>query len=244
MLTKLMPVARVKVLAFLLLNASEEYHLREIARRAGVPLRAVQRELALLEEIALVERHRRGRQVFVAVQTSHPLYADLRSLLVRSEGLVVPLREAIEALEEVEAAAVYGSVAASSDTGRSDIEVTPDRGHALVILDLRARGDSPVTVDVDGLAAGVGDNRVLPIGAAPFSPSNFSSFAGFVSGWKIVSDAEGRQVKMGRDSEAQPIELTVDPGVQVSIVYIVPEEGQPMVVTLPGAGGVSLVPSS
>jgi predicted nucleotidyltransferase len=130
MLTKLMPVARVKVLAFLLLNASQEYHLREIARRAGVPLRAVQRELALLEEIALVERHRRGRQVFVAVQTSHPLYADLRSLLVKSEGLVVPLREAIEALEEVEAAAVYGSVAAGSDTGRSDIDLlvvgTPD----------------------------------------------------------------------------------------------------------------------
>jgi predicted nucleotidyltransferase len=130
MLMKLMPVARVKVLAFLLLNASEEYHLREIARRAGVPLRAVQRELALLEEIALVERHRRGRQVFVAVQRSHPLYQDLRSLLVRSEGLVVPLREALEAIEEVEAAAIYGSVAAGSDTGRSDIDLlvvgTPD----------------------------------------------------------------------------------------------------------------------
>ena len=53
MLTKLMPAARVKVLAFLLLNASEELHLREIARRAGVPLQAAQRELALLEEIAL-----------------------------------------------------------------------------------------------------------------------------------------------------------------------------------------------
>jgi predicted nucleotidyltransferase len=130
MLTKLMPAARVKVLAFLLLNASEEYHLREIARRAGVPLRAVQRELALLEEIALVERHRRGQQVFVAVQTSHPLYEDLRSLLVKSDGLVVPLQEALSILDGVEAAAVYGSVAAGSDTGRSDIDLlvvgTPD----------------------------------------------------------------------------------------------------------------------
>lgn len=123
MLTKLMPVARVKVLAFLLLNASEEYHLREIARRAGVPLRAVQRELTLLEEIALVERHRRGRQVFVAVQTSHPLYEDLRSLLVKSDGLVVPLQEALSTVDGVEAAAVYGSVAAGSDTGRSDIDL-------------------------------------------------------------------------------------------------------------------------
>lgn len=118
-----MPVARVKVLAFLLLNASEELHLREIARRAGVPLQAAQRELALLEEIALVERHRRGRQVFVSVQESHPLFQALRSLLLRSEGLAIPLREAIEAIDGVEAAAVFGSVASGSDTGRSDIDL-------------------------------------------------------------------------------------------------------------------------
>lgn len=86
MLTKLMPAARVKVLAFLLLNASEELHVREIARRAGVPLQAAQRELTLLEEIALIERHRRGRQVFVTVQTSHPLFEDLRSLFLKSDG--------------------------------------------------------------------------------------------------------------------------------------------------------------
>jgi predicted nucleotidyltransferase len=123
MLTKLMPAARVKVLAFLLLNASEELHLREIARRAGVPLQAAQRELALLEEIALVERQRRGRQVFVSVQTSHPLFEDLRSLLVRSDGLVIPLRNVLEAVDGIAAAAVYGSVAAGSDTGRSDIDL-------------------------------------------------------------------------------------------------------------------------
>jgi predicted nucleotidyltransferase len=123
MLTKLMPVARVKVLAFLLLNASEELHLREIARRAGVPLQAAQRELALLEEMALVERQQRGRQVFVTVQTSHPLFEDLRSLLLKSEGLAIPLREAMEAIDGVESAAVYGSVASGSDTGRSDIDL-------------------------------------------------------------------------------------------------------------------------
>ena len=99
MLMKLMPAARVKVLAFLLLNASEEFHLREIARRAGVPLQSAQRELALLEEIALIERHRRGRQVFVSVQTSHPLFEDLRSLLLKSDGLVIPLRKVLEAID-------------------------------------------------------------------------------------------------------------------------------------------------
>lgn len=123
MLTRLMPAARVKVLAFLLLNAAEECHLREIARRAGVPLQAAQRELENLERIALVQRTKRGRQVFFRVETSHPLFADLRALLLKSDGLAIPLRGALERVDGVEAAAVYGSVAAGSDTGRSDIDL-------------------------------------------------------------------------------------------------------------------------
>jgi predicted nucleotidyltransferase len=123
MLAKLMPAARVKVLAFLLLNASEECYLREVARRAGVPLATAQRELARLEQIALVERTWRGRQVFFRVATAHPLFADLRALLLKSDGLALPLREALHRVGGIEAAAVYGSVAAGTDTGRSDIDL-------------------------------------------------------------------------------------------------------------------------
>jgi predicted nucleotidyltransferase len=123
MLTKLMPTARVKVLGFLLLNASQECYLREIARLAGVPLRAAQRELSILETIGLVERRRHGRQVFFRVETTHPLFSDLRGLLLKSDGLALPLRQALEGVKGVEAAAVYGSVATGTDTGRSDVDL-------------------------------------------------------------------------------------------------------------------------
>jgi predicted nucleotidyltransferase len=123
MLDALMPSARVKVLAFLLVNAAESFHLREIARRSGVPLRAVQRELGLLERIALVERERRGRQVFVHVRMSHPLYLDLRSMVLKTVGLAAPLRERLEAVGGVAMAVVYGSVAAGNDAGDSDVDL-------------------------------------------------------------------------------------------------------------------------
>jgi predicted nucleotidyltransferase len=123
MLTQLMPAARVKVLAFLLLNAPGSFHLREIARRSGAPLKSVQREVAMLEDIELVRREQRGNQVLVSVNTGHPLYDDLRSLFVKSEGLAIPLRDALARVEGLEAAAVYGSVAAGTDTGSSDIDL-------------------------------------------------------------------------------------------------------------------------
>ena len=123
MLTKLMPTARVKVLAFLLLNAGEEFYMREIARRVGVALRAIQRELEILEGIALVRRVRRGHHVFARVETDHPLFGDLRNLFLKCEGLATPVRDVLVRVDGVEAAAVYGSVAAGTDTGRSDIDL-------------------------------------------------------------------------------------------------------------------------
>ena len=124
-----------------------------------------------------------------------------------------------------------------------NFEVTPDPGHVLIIPDMTANGDSPVTVTGDGLAAAGDGVTADPIGVAPISMSNLQLFGGFVSGWQIVTDGEGRQVKVGRDSEQQPIELSVEPGAMISIVYIVPADGPPFVVSLPGAGGVPLVPT-
>jgi uncharacterized protein len=61
--------------------------------------------------------------VFFRVKTDHPLFADLRALLLKSDGLALPLREALEHVRGVEAAAIYGSVASGTDTGRSDIDL-------------------------------------------------------------------------------------------------------------------------
>ncbi len=117
MLAALMPRARVKVLALLLLRADTDHYLREVARLAGVPLRAAQRELAKLATIGLVESRRRGHQVFFTVDRGHPLFADLRSLLLKTEGIAVPLRVALSSLGGVEAAVLLGPV--TEGTGRA-----------------------------------------------------------------------------------------------------------------------------
>lgn len=123
MLTALMPGARVKVLALLILRAGTDHYLREIARLSAVPLRAAQRELARLSAIGLVEAKRRGHQVFFTVDQRHPLFADLRSLLVKSEGIAVPLRAALSDLEGIEAAALFGPGAGGTGAEGSDFEL-------------------------------------------------------------------------------------------------------------------------
>jgi predicted nucleotidyltransferase len=123
MLTALMPRARVRVLALLILRAGTDHYLREIARLAGVPLRAAQRELARLASIGLVEANRRGHQVFFAVDKGHPLFADLRSLLAKGEGIAVPLRAALSGLGGIEVAALFGSEAGGAGARGTDIDL-------------------------------------------------------------------------------------------------------------------------
>jgi hypothetical protein len=64
--------------------------MREVARLAGLPLRAIQRELALYQRCGLVVRRQRGRQVFVGIARTHPLIAPLRDLFSAAAALSVP----------------------------------------------------------------------------------------------------------------------------------------------------------
>lgn len=86
MLEPLLPRNRIKVLGLLLGDPSNHYYLREIARACGIPLRAVQRELALYVAMRLVRRVPRGQQVFFAVETDHPIYPELRALIEKASA--------------------------------------------------------------------------------------------------------------------------------------------------------------
>jgi hypothetical protein len=88
MLGLLFPRARIEVLTVVLRDPSASFYLREIARLCDLPVRAVQREVALYEAMELLARVPRGRQVFFRVRTDHPLFLELRALVLKARGLV------------------------------------------------------------------------------------------------------------------------------------------------------------
>ena len=74
---------RRAVLALLYSHVEEPFYLRQIARTAGVGLGAVQRELKKLFEAGIIRRTVRGRQVYYQANPQCPVYAELKSLVVR-----------------------------------------------------------------------------------------------------------------------------------------------------------------
>jgi predicted nucleotidyltransferase len=114
--------ARVKVLRLLLLNEGRRYYQREIAELAGLPVRAVQREGARLTEIGLLRRIEDGNRVYFQANPSCPIFPELKRILLKTVALESLLSDAL-AGEQIEAAFIYGSYAASQETATSDLDL-------------------------------------------------------------------------------------------------------------------------
>jgi len=115
---------RRAVLGLLFTHADEAFYLRELARRAGGGLGAVDRELKRLASAGIVTRRARGRQVYYQANLRSPVFAELRSLMVKTAGLCDVLRTALAPLAgRIRVAFVYGSFAREAQDGASDVDV-------------------------------------------------------------------------------------------------------------------------
>jgi len=101
---------RAALLAHTHLDPRSERHLRELVRATGFAPRTVQLEVdRLVRQGILVERRDANRRL-LAANRRHPLHDPLRDLVVRTEGLVPVLREALGE-SGIEFAFVFGPLA-------------------------------------------------------------------------------------------------------------------------------------
>lgn len=118
--------SRVKsrVLAIILGAPEQEFSITEVIARAGSGTGAVQRELEKLSDAGIVALQvRGGRKVYRANQDS-PIFQELRQLVLKTSGLVDPIRDALASFESsITCAFVYGSIARGNETAKSDIDL-------------------------------------------------------------------------------------------------------------------------
>lgn len=115
---------RRKVLAWLLMHPDEWVHLRELARLTGASPGTLKKELDALTEAGLLELRKVGNQTQYSANTQHPVYPELSGLIRKTTGLHDVLASALQPLgTQVEVAFVFGSVANSTETTHSDVDV-------------------------------------------------------------------------------------------------------------------------
>jgi predicted nucleotidyltransferase len=107
----------------LLFGASErQLHVREMERRTGLSVATVRQELQKLLRMQLVEAQRSGNRLYYWANKAHPLYPDIRNMVLKTAGMVDILRDALDK-EGVTIAFVFGSVASNQEGARSDVDL-------------------------------------------------------------------------------------------------------------------------
>jgi len=105
-------------------HIGEAFYLRQLARLTNITLGAVQRELRQLVDAGLVSRKTVGMQIFYTANQESPVFAEIKSLIIKTVGMHDVLLAALAPLrKKIIVAFVYGSVAQSSESTRSDVDL-------------------------------------------------------------------------------------------------------------------------
>jgi predicted nucleotidyltransferase len=113
-----------RVLALLFGQPDRRYQSAELIRLADSGTGAVHRQLSRLAEAGWVTVLRAGNQKHYQANRACPAFTELHGLVVKTVGLVEPLRQALAPKAKgIRAAFIFGSVARGADTARSDIDL-------------------------------------------------------------------------------------------------------------------------
>ncbi len=116
--------SRVRAEIFRLLFGPEEVelHQRELARRSGLAIRAVQLELEKLTRLELVQTRRDGNRLYYRANRDHPLYGNIQNLILKTAGLIDVLRDAL-GKGGIKIAFVFGSIARGQVGAAGDVDL-------------------------------------------------------------------------------------------------------------------------
>ncbi|MHB8067734.1 MAG: nucleotidyltransferase domain-containing protein [Desulfobaccales bacterium] len=116
--------SRVRAEIFRLLFGldEKELHLREMTRQADLSLGTIRQDLQKLVKLDLVTTRRDGNRLYFRANTDHPLYPEIRKLVLKTAGLVEIFKSVLDR-EGVELAFVFGSLASNREKAASDVDL-------------------------------------------------------------------------------------------------------------------------
>ncbi len=113
-----------KVLEIFFHSPTTVFHLRELARKAGVSTTTVMSSVRLLEKQGLVKKNHKGRLCFVKADRESHRFVRLKQvhnlLKIYESGMVDFLSDFYETPDAI---IIFGSFAKGEDTEKSDIDI-------------------------------------------------------------------------------------------------------------------------
>jgi predicted nucleotidyltransferase len=97
--------------------------MREIERRSGLTIGTIQQELKKLLRLNLIKERKDGNRLYYEANIEHPLYPEIRNLVLKTIGLVQVFKEALSNEPSIKIAFIFGSVARQEEKDKSDVDL-------------------------------------------------------------------------------------------------------------------------
>ncbi len=115
--------ARRALVALFFTNPDQEYFLRQLERLSGIFAGNLQKELIKMETAGLLGSRRLGKLKLYKLNTGHPLYPELKSVVAKTVGIEEMIRAELSKLKGIKASCIYGSFARAQEQAASDIDL-------------------------------------------------------------------------------------------------------------------------
>lgn len=112
---------RIKLLLKFFLNSGTAAYLRGLETEFGESTNAIRTELNRLEEAGMLESFSEGNKKFFRANTLHPLFNEIRSIVLKTVGLDQIVEKVIQNLGEVNLVYLTGNFAAGLDSDVIDL---------------------------------------------------------------------------------------------------------------------------
>lgn len=114
---------RRDLLTHFYVNRSSRMYVRQLAEILGVDPTNLSRELSRLESEGLLRSEVEGRQRYYSINPSYPYLKPLFAMLQGSIGIQPTLKRALEEVDGIRSASLYGSFAKGEADASSDIDL-------------------------------------------------------------------------------------------------------------------------
>lgn len=113
---------RAEIFRLLYGLSPKELHVREIERQTGFTIGTVRQELHKLVRTELLSTRKDGNRLYYSANSEHPLFPDIRNLVLKTSGLIEILKRALEK-KGITIAFIFGSIAQNQEGARSDVDL-------------------------------------------------------------------------------------------------------------------------
>jgi len=115
--------ARTAIFQLYFTNPESLFYLRELERMLDIPVSIIRKELLRLKDEGVFLSEKKGNLVYFRLNTTYPLFDELKSIVRKTIGIEGLLKEAVLKLKGVKVAFIYGSFARNKERAKSDVDL-------------------------------------------------------------------------------------------------------------------------